>query len=120
MATIALVVLGFTTLVIGLIELAFPGIGWTELDDQIKLGTFNVRYSVLMLLFSTIEILAALRSWSFRIPMLGLMATFGNALLLSDSALAPYISPFSLGAAGLLFYAGWVRPKYEPEPDEPN
>jgi uncharacterized membrane protein len=62
--------------------------------------------SILML---SLQVYAGFRSWHYRIPVLGCIATFVMCVAMTDTEAAPVFSPACLASVGVLLYTGWVR-----------
>ena len=63
-------------------------------------------FSIAML---SLQIYAGFRSWHYRIPMLGCIATFVMCVVMTDTKAAAVFSPACLGSVGVLIYTGWFR-----------
>ncbi|WP_345689685.1 hypothetical protein [Novipirellula caenicola] len=57
----------------------------------------------------SLQVYAGFRSWHYRIPVLGCIATFVMCVVMTDTKAAPVFSPACLASVGVLIYTGWFR-----------
>ncbi len=57
----------------------------------------------------SLQVYAGFRSWHYRIPIIGCVATFVLCVAMTDTNAAPVFSPACLGSVGVLLFTGWFR-----------
>ncbi|MCU0720842.1 MAG: hypothetical protein MUC83_14120 [Pirellula sp.] len=106
LASVVLITLGIAFLIKTVISALFWHFRPLAADDSSSpIFSQSLRDLVLIGLLS-IQVYAGFRSWQYRIPIIGCVATFVLCVAMTDTNAAPVFSP-CLAAVGVLLYTGW-------------
>jgi len=109
LASIVLITLGLVFLGITTVSTLFRHLRPIVASGNPALPWSQSLRDFLAILLLSLQVYAGFRSWNYRIPLIGGIATFAMCVVMTDTKAAAVYSPACLASVGVLFYTGWVR-----------